>query len=135
MDFNFVLRAGLKVSLTKFILVIKLFILEVPLNKAYKELWLAYNTTHKMNNRIRQRIFKFGSGDDEFLSGEVEMDESYFGGRRKVKRRLLFFPLGCLATLGRTKGGRGCFAIAWQDGVRTFFETALMKCCSMCLVE
>ena len=39
-----------------------------------------------MDNRIRQCIFKFGSEDDEFLSGEVEMDESYFGGRRKVKR-------------------------------------------------
>jgi len=35
---------------------------------------------------IRQCIFKFVSEDDEFLSGEVEMDESYFGGRRKVKR-------------------------------------------------
>jgi transposase len=35
---------------------------------------------------IRQCIFKFISKDDEFLSGEVEMDESYFGGRRKVKR-------------------------------------------------
>jgi len=34
-----------------------------------------------MDNRIRQCIFKFGSEDDEFLSGEVEMDESYFGGR------------------------------------------------------
>jgi transposase len=59
--------------------------LEVPVNKAYKELNLAYNTTHKMDNRIRQCIFKFVSEDDEFLSGEVEMDESYFGGRRKVK--------------------------------------------------
>jgi transposase len=39
-----------------------------------------------MDNRIRQCIFKFGSEDGEFLSGEVEMDESYFGGRRKVKR-------------------------------------------------
>ncbi len=39
-----------------------------------------------MDDRIRQCIFKFGSGDDEFLSGEVEMDENYFGGRRKVKR-------------------------------------------------
>jgi transposase len=35
---------------------------------------------------IRQCIFKFISKDDEFLSGEVEMDESYFGGKRKVKR-------------------------------------------------
>jgi transposase len=39
-----------------------------------------------MDNRIRQCIFKFVSEDDEFLSGEVEMDESYFGGKRKVKR-------------------------------------------------
>jgi hypothetical protein len=39
--------------MTKFILVIKLFILEVPVNKAYKDN-LAYNTTHKMDNRIRQ---------------------------------------------------------------------------------
>jgi transposase len=91
--------------LTKFILVIKLFILEVPVNKAYKELYLAYKTTHKMDNRIRQCIFKFGSEDGEFLSGEVEMDESYFGGRRKVKR------------------GRGIIlGLTW------------MKCCPMCLV-
>jgi transposase len=72
--------------LTKFILAVKLFILEVPVNKAYKELELAYNTTHKMDNRIRQCMFKFVSEDDEFLNGEVEMDKSYFGGRRKVKR-------------------------------------------------
>jgi len=39
-----------------------------------------------MDNRIRQCIFKFVSVYGEFLSGEVEMDESYFGGRRKVKR-------------------------------------------------
>jgi transposase len=77
---------GLKISFTKFILAVKLFILEVPVNKAYKELELAYNTTHKMDKRIRQCIFKFVSEDGEFLSGEVEMDESYFGGRRKVKR-------------------------------------------------
>jgi len=31
-------------------------------------------------------MFKFGSEDGEFLSGEVKMHESYFGGRRKVKR-------------------------------------------------
>jgi transposase len=77
---------GLKVPLTKFIMAVKLFILKVPVNKAYKELELAYNTTHKMDSRIRQCIFKFVSEDGEFLGGEVEMYESYFGGRRKVKR-------------------------------------------------
>jgi transposase-like protein len=40
---------------------------------------------------IRQCIFKFVSEDDEFLSGEVEMDESYFGGRRKVKRGSIIY--------------------------------------------
>jgi transposase len=39
-----------------------------------------------LKDRIRQCIVKFVSEDDEFLSREVEMDESYFGGRRKVKR-------------------------------------------------
>jgi transposase-like protein len=52
---------GLKVPFTKFILAVKLFTLEVPVNKACKELKLAYNTTHKMDNRIRQCIFKFVS--------------------------------------------------------------------------
>ncbi len=51
----------LKGLFTKFILAVKLFILEVPVNKACKELELAYNTTHKMDNRIRQCIFKFVS--------------------------------------------------------------------------
>jgi hypothetical protein len=39
-----------------------------------------------MDNRIRQYIFEFVSEDDEFLRGEVEMDESYFGGKRKGNR-------------------------------------------------
>jgi transposase-like protein len=50
---------GLKVPLTKFIMAVKPFILEVPVNKAYKELELAYNTTRKMDNRIRQLVKLF----------------------------------------------------------------------------
>lgn len=44
-----------------------------------------------MDNRIRQCIFKFVSENYEFLNGEVEMDESYFGGRRKVKRGSIIY--------------------------------------------
>jgi len=76
----------LKVPFSKFILAVKLFILEVPVNKAHKELELAYNTTYKIYTKIRQCIFKFKSKDDQSLSGEVEMDESYFGGKRKGNR-------------------------------------------------
>jgi len=57
--------------------------LKVPVNKAYKELDLAYNITHKIYNGIRQCTFRFVSKDDEFLGGIVEMVESYFGGRRR----------------------------------------------------
>jgi len=34
-------------------LAVKLFILEVPVNKSHKELDLAYNTTHKIYTKLR----------------------------------------------------------------------------------
>jgi transposase len=75
--------------LTKFIQVIKLFILEIPVNKLIRLIksfiWLTILPT-RWTTGLGRCMFKFGSEDDEFLSGEVEMDESYFGGRRKVKR-------------------------------------------------
>jgi transposase len=66
----------LKIPFSKFILAVKLFILEAAAHKAHKELDLAYNTTHKIYTKLRQCIFKFVSKDDQLLSGEVEMDES-----------------------------------------------------------
>jgi transposase len=61
----------LKVPFSKFLLAVKLFVLEVPVNRAYKELGIAYNV-----------IYRFSTRDERVLSGEIEMDESYFGGRR-----------------------------------------------------
>ena len=75
-----------KISLRKFLLLLKLFELEVPALKASKELNLAYSTTHKFYQLIRERIYQQATKDDMLLSGEVEMDESYLGGRRKGKR-------------------------------------------------
>jgi hypothetical protein len=43
----------------------KLFILEVSVNKAYKELGIAHNTAHKIYIRIRECIYT--SEDDELL--------------------------------------------------------------------
>lgn len=74
-----------KVSFSKFILALKLFELELPVLKASKELGLNYNTVHKLFTLIRERIYKYASRDD-ILSGEIEADESYFGGRRKGNR-------------------------------------------------
>jgi transposase len=74
------------VSFLKFVLAIKLFELEVSSRQASKELGLSYNTTHKIFKIIRQRIYQHCSGDD-VLKGEVEADESYFGGRRRKGKR------------------------------------------------
>ena len=57
----------LKVSFSKFILTVKLFVLEAAVNKAYKELELAYNTTHKIYTKLRECIYKFVSKDDQLL--------------------------------------------------------------------
>ncbi len=72
-------------SLSKFIIALKLFELEVPVLRASKEPGLSYNTVHKLFTLIRERIYEFTSKDD-LLSGEIEADESYFGGRRRGKR-------------------------------------------------
>jgi transposase len=56
-------------------LAVKLFALELPVNRTYRELGIAYNI-----------IYRFSTRDERVLSGEIEMDESYFGGRRKGRR-------------------------------------------------
>jgi len=45
-----------------------------------------YPKTHKIFKIIRQRIYQHCSQDD-VLKGEVEVDESYFGGRRRKGKR------------------------------------------------
>jgi transposase len=63
---------GIKIPLSKFILAIKLFILEVPVNKAYKELGISYNTAHKIYQMIRKAIYDFVSREDEVLKGAMD---------------------------------------------------------------
>jgi transposase len=66
-------------------LAVKLFVLGVPVNRAYRELGIAYNTTHKIYSKIRELIYRFSTRDERVLSGEIEMDVS-FRGRRKGRR-------------------------------------------------
>ena len=47
---------------------------------------LAYNTAYKGLQTIRYAIVCHSQDAPDMLGGEVEIDESYFGGRRKVKR-------------------------------------------------
>jgi Transposase and inactivated derivatives len=68
-------------------LAVKLFILEVPAHKSHKELDLAYNTTHKIYTKLETNVYtNLSQKMYQLLSGEVEIDESYFGGKRKGSR-------------------------------------------------
>lgn len=63
----------------------KLFELEVSTRKAAGQLGRAYSTTYRATTTLRLSLLH-GADAELTLGGEVEMDEAYFGGRRKGKR-------------------------------------------------
>ena len=77
-------RGGL--TLGQWLRLVKLFELEVSPRKMASQLGLAYRTVYKAVTTIRLAIMAHADHAPELLSGEVEMDESYFGGYRKGKR-------------------------------------------------
>jgi transposase len=64
---------------------IGLFALEVPASRAAAALGVNRNTATRVYAEIRKRIAAACEGE-ALLDGEVEADESYFGGHRKGKR-------------------------------------------------
>lgn len=62
------------------------FSLEIPANKAAKDLGFSYNSVHKKYMQYRHEIVEFLNQEFRKLSGEIECDESYFGGKRKGQR-------------------------------------------------
>lgn len=62
------------------------FSIESTANKTSKELKLNYRTVLTRFNNYRRRIFQYQENNFRLLSGEIECDESYFGGHRKYLR-------------------------------------------------
>jgi len=65
--------------------VVRLFVLEVPASRAAAELTVNRHTVERIYGIIRERIIEVCE-KEAGLTGEVEVDESYFGGQRKGKR-------------------------------------------------
>src|SRR4030042_5608147 len=74
---------GLRVPLVRVLIAIKLFGLDTSVREAAHQLSLSYNTVYDLFDLFRQSIVSADSDTSFILSGEIEMDESYFGGRRK----------------------------------------------------
>jgi transposase len=77
---------GLRVPLVRVLISIKLFELDTSVREAAHQLGLSYNTVYDLFDLFRQSIVRTDSDPSFTLSGEIEMDESYFGGRRKGNR-------------------------------------------------
>jgi transposase len=76
----------LNISASHWLWLIKLFELEVSSHRIAKELKISYPTALKATNVIRQAILTKCKDYELLLKGEVEADESYFGGKRKGPR-------------------------------------------------
>ena len=76
-------------SLTKLrrdMLVLYYFYLELSARKNAKELNLDYDTIQSRFMQFRKLIADYCNAEANKLNGELELDESYFGGRRKGNR-------------------------------------------------
>ena len=70
----------------RLLMLVKLFELEVSAHRASKEMGMAYSTVYGFYRLLREGIYRRVAQEEGQLGGEVEADESYFGGRRRGKR-------------------------------------------------
>ena len=76
----------LRISCQDWLWIIKLFELEMSARKIAQQIDLSYPTVLKAVTLIRKAIVANSVDAADLLSGEVELDEAYFGGRRKGNR-------------------------------------------------
>ena len=62
------------------------FYLELSARKTAKELESDYKTAQSKFMQFRKKIAEYCSQEAKKLNGEIEIDETYFGGKRKGKR-------------------------------------------------
>jgi transposase len=73
-------------KIRRHLLILYYFYLEVSARKTANETDLNYETVQSRFNYFRECIMKYSDKEDERLKGELELDESYFGGKKKGKR-------------------------------------------------
>src|SRR3989344_5626812 len=76
-------------SLTKLkrdVQVLYYFYLEISARKTANELNLDYQTAQSRFMQFRKKIAEYCNQEAKKLNGELELDETYFGGRRKGNR-------------------------------------------------
>ena len=75
-----------RISCSQWLRVLKLFELEISTRKMASQLGISYKTAYKAVTVLRWAILAHAEESKGLLGKEVELDESYFGGRRKGRR-------------------------------------------------
>jgi transposase len=75
-----------RLSAVQWLSLIKLFELEVSVRKMSMQLGLSYRAVYGAVSAIRMAILSHAEDAQSLLGGEIELDEAYFGGRRKGNR-------------------------------------------------
>ena len=83
---NGTIFSAIKIPASKWLSLIKLFELSVSARRASAEVKLSYNTALRAFDIIRLSILHDSVAHGAELKGEIELDESYFGGKRKGNR-------------------------------------------------
>ena len=73
-------------KLRKDIEILYYFYIEVSAHKAANELGVSYGTVSQRYMKFRRAVTDYLNGEFVKLAGELELDETYFGGKRKGKR-------------------------------------------------
>jgi transposase len=90
------------------------------------QLALSYNTVYDLFNLFRQSIEGSDKDTSFVLSGEIEMDKSYFGGRRKGNRGR--GAAGKIPVFGiLERGGKVRIEVVRNVTGETLLETAIKK--------
>jgi len=76
----------LRINCRQWLWFIKLFELKLSAKKITEQIDLSYPTVLKALTLMRMSIVT-SSPDPKLLDGEIELDESYFGGKRKGNKR------------------------------------------------
>lgn len=75
-----------RIPFNQLLYLVQLFVLGIPAHRAAKNLNLSIDTVTRLFLKIRQAIYEASLQELRKLSGELELDETMFGGKRKGKR-------------------------------------------------
>ena len=71
-----------KISRAKFREIVKLFALDIEATKITILTGISRRSINKIITQIRQRIVEYSESQSPFKTGEIEINERYFGARR-----------------------------------------------------